>query len=254
MFKGILEHQLQTVNTIRVSPSYPLMFESNGEEIVENNSYIWAALFNKLQDALHEKNPNLNIAWERTNLISVSFGCGLALDMVFRKLTKKPASLRIVKMFCQSSLSGTYDREPGLYMGRFIPQEEADACSREILDLKNNAHLMPRRAGKDPPLGMFGAYATSVSQVAGARWTDHWGYPTFVELVRDGTCPNNGILVLFVHGEADQMVKLKDVEEQVKSLRAKFPSVDVRLHIKSGRGHADDYSDDDNEFASFLAL
>jgi hypothetical protein len=124
----LLEHQVQKKTIVVASPSYPLLGESDGKEILENNSHLLDSLFTQLQPALRECNSNLDVGWENFNVTSVSFGCGLALDMVFRKLeshAQKPANLRVRKMLMRSCLTKEYARDEGLYMGKFISREEA---------------------------------------------------------------------------------------------------------------------------------
>jgi hypothetical protein len=52
---------------------------------------------------------------------------------------------------------------------------------------------------------------------------------------------------------SDCMVKLRDVRDQVESLRAMFPAADIRLRIVEGEGHAFDYDKDYDEFVNFFA-
>jgi hypothetical protein len=224
---------------------------------LENNSDILSALFKQLQPALHKHNSNLYIAWDNFNVTSVSFGCGLALDMIFRKLkshAQKPTDLRVRKMLMRSCLSKTYARDEGLYMGKFIPREEAEAYSQGMALLFRSECLKPRQAGINPSSRMLGAYASAVSRVKGTMWIDFWACPTVFELLeQDGTFPNDEVCVVFVHGAADFMVKIQDARDQMESLRARFPSLKIQLRVEENEGHAFDYDKSYNDYREEFA-
>jgi hypothetical protein len=69
--------------------------------------------------------------------------------------------------------------------------------SQKMVVLLQSGCLMPRQTGVVPPSRTICAYASSVSRT----WINSWAFPTVYELLKqDGTCPNDGILIEFIHG------------------------------------------------------
>jgi hypothetical protein len=221
------------------------LYETDGEGILANNYSILTWLFTELEPTLKEWNSHIEVDWSHTNISGNSFGCGLALDLVFRKLAlhpERPPDLRIRTLHLLSPLAKLYSRYPKLYMGVPVSQEKADTDSKNLLHLRERAGLVPIRAGLDPPNGMYPAYATAVSRAKGATWADFWATSSVFELVKlDGTSPNEGMLVWLNHGMEDLHVPYQDTLDLGEMLKGKFPDVDVECRLRKGQGHAQHY-------------
>jgi hypothetical protein len=251
MFRARIEHQLHAGNIIHVDPSYPLLYETDGEGILANNYSILTWLFNQLEPTLKKWNSHIEVDWSHTNISGNSFGCGLALDLVFRELAlhpARPSNLRIRTLRLLSPLTMQYCRGPGSYMGVPVPQEKANTDSKKLLHLRKSSRLMPIRAGSNPPDGMYPSHATAVSQAKGATWADFWATSSVFELVKlDGISPNERILVSLNHGMEDVHVPYHDSLDLKQMLQDKFPDVVVECRLREGQGHAEHYEEQRSE-------
>jgi hypothetical protein len=247
IFRARVEHQLHAGNIIHVDPSYPLLYETDGEGILANNYSILTWLFTELEPTLKKWNSHIEVDWSHTNISGNSFGCGLALDLVFRKLAShpdRPPNLRIRTLHLLSPLTKRYSRNPGLYMGVPVSQEKADTDSKNLLHLRERAGLMPIRAGLDPPNGMYPSHATAVSRAEGATSDIFWAISPVFDLVKlDGTSPNEEMLIWLNHGMEDLHVPYQHTLDLRNMLQDKFPDVDVECRLRKGQGHAEHYDE-----------
>lgn len=247
MHKPRLEYQIQERTIILVDPEYPLLPQSDGRAILENQEHIVSWLFEQAEKIIREENPNLEVDWTHTLLSGSSFGGGLALDMALNAICSSkalPKNLGI-KLHVRYGLIHPYVKEGGEYMGVKVSREEAEDYSLNMRSLRDADVLLIPQAARDPPDGMFGAYSSSVSGQKDTSWSEYWRALSFCSrLVRSNSAPPYRLAIRLDHGTSDSSVSYKDSQSLRDLLLAKFPQVQVQLHLQPTREHGYDYNDD----------
>lgn len=227
---------------VSIEPTYCLMPESSGPEILENLAELWLWLVNKLESTLQDINPNLTVDWGHFSISGLSFG-GLMAMGLYREIARqslKPVGLRVRGMLLRCPVSRHYHREAGHYLGIAVPKEEAELVAKAIITAKQKLPWIIKRAGSSPPDFMIGAYAFSVSKEI--TWSFIWGAPSIYDLLEEmEVLPDKRTRILILHGTKDQHVQLQDSLELAEMLRGK--TLDARCCPVKDAPHAWDYGD-----------